>query len=134
MNTLEELRDSKHCLADMYTYPAIFKACERLLVGTERKNRCVDMRKEDFQKIRRVFDMCCEDGMLDSLVLNSISKFLSRNALRNLLKTRGEKTAEEEVAELSSSSFTVELNSLPQSWRRNIMLPYAGRKRNPRKK
>jgi len=90
--------------------------------------------KRIFKKICQVFDLCCEDGMLDSLVLNNISNFLSGSALRNLLERRGERKEKEKEEEISGPPFTLELNSLPQPWRRNISSPHAGQKRNSKRK
>merc|ERR1711957_189138 len=134
VKTLNELRKSKHCSADMYTYPAMFKSCERLLLGTQRKHidDHDDRMEADLQQIREIFSMCCEDGLLDSLVVNNLSNFLHGNTMRSLLGISEEEKGEEMTNSRSFS--TVKLQSLPKSWRRNIYTrPHGGRENKRRR-
>jgi len=133
-NTLNDLRNSKRCSVDMYTYPAMFKSFERLLVRTGRKyqDKNTNLQEEDFQQIQRVFDMCCEDGVVDSLVLNNLTNILSRNSMRRLLSRVVE---EEEEVLTAGLSLPIQLNSLPKSWRRMIYsAPHGGRKQKQKRK
>lgn len=120
LKTLNELRNSKHCSVDMYTYPAMFKACERLLRGTHREHRDwhVEGKDGNLEKIREVFSMCCKDGLVDSLVLQNLTNFLKGETMHSLLQISEEKKGNKVT---NSQPFSImKTQSLPKSWCRNV--------------
>lgn len=96
-NFLNQIRSERGLSPDAYTYPAIMRACEELL-GRE---------DEDLDKIKDIFEKCCEDGLVDALLLKNMINFLPNAFLQEILPT--EKTPE-----------TIRLNDLPQQWRKSI--------------
>jgi hypothetical protein len=94
---LNQIRSERGLSPDAYTYPAIMRACEELL-GRE---------DEDLDKIKDIFEKCCEDGLVDALLLKNMINFLPNAFLQEILHT--EKTPE-----------TIRLNDLPQQWRKSI--------------
>lgn len=96
-NFLNQIRSERGLSPDAYTYPAIMRACEELL-GRE---------DEDLEKIKDIFEKCCEDGLVDALLLKNMINFLPNVFLREIFNT--EKTPE-----------TIRLNDLPRKWRKSI--------------
>lgn len=96
-NFLNQIRSDRGISPDAYTYPAIMRACEELL-GRE---------DEDLEKIKDIFEKCCEDGLVDALLLKNMINFLPNVFLREILDT--EKNPE-----------TIRLNDLPKKWRKSI--------------
>jgi len=97
MNALRDIRSSKDLSPDLFTYPAIFRAGEELLTFTD----------VNLERFRVLFQMACEDGLVDALLLKNMVNFLPNTFLHSLLGT------EKEPSE-------VRLNDLPSAWRRNI--------------
>mmetsp|Transcript_374 Transcript_374/g.535 ORF Transcript_374/g.535 Transcript_374/m.535 type:complete len:987 (+) Transcript_374:11-2971(+) len=95
--TLGELRDDENIVPDSYTYPSMFKSCE-LLLGTN---------KEGFDIVKDIFNKCCEDGMVDGLILKNLCNYknLPRAVLSDMLK--------------SNNPQTVRIATLPKEWSRN---------------
>jgi pentatricopeptide repeat protein len=88
---------------DLYTYPALFKACDLLL----------DQTSHDFDHIiTEMFGFCCQDGFVDGLVLKNLKNALPLILLRSLFGTtlRNQKLDPQ----------TVRINDLPKRWSRNI--------------
>ena len=96
LSALKEMRE-KNINPDMYTYPAVIRAAEELQ----------GQNTECLEKVKHVFRMCCEDGLVDGLLLNNISNYLSEDTLRDVLQ----------VNEVSAP---IRLNDLPLEWSRNI--------------
>ena len=110
IDALNELRATRGLAADSYTYPAVFRAGEELLSYSA----------EDLERLRNIFQMCCDDGLVDALLLKNMVNFLPKDCMRSLLRT--EKTPA-----------SVRLNDLPPEWRRNIYSNQSdGRKRGGR--
>jgi len=107
-DTLDELRSLPDLSPDRYTYPAMFRCCERLLPWRE----YVGDRSDAVRAIELVFRMCCEDGMLNKYILKDVSKFLPEKAFARLLNRS-------DAGTLSS----VNLGSLPRSWSRHNIPP-----------
>jgi len=107
VEALEEMRALEGVELDMYTYPAAFRACQELLLIN-----C----EEDLERMRNIFESCCEDGLVDALVLKNMSNFLPQAFMMSLLRTR-------------KVPASVRLKDLPHSWRRNIYsAKHSGRK------
>merc|ERR1711971_232309 len=66
LDAFMELRKNKSIPMDTYTYPSILKACQ-LLLGTDQK---------DYEAVKLLFYFCCEDGLLDGLVINNLKNYL----------------------------------------------------------
>lgn len=96
-DTLKELRATEALAPDLYTYPALFRAGEELQSHSD----------EDLDIFRSIFHMCCEDGLVDALLLKNLRNFLPTDFMRSLLRT--EKAPE-----------SVRLNDLPRDWKLNI--------------
>jgi len=95
---LHKMRNDKDLGVDLYTYPAIFIACDRLLERTV----------EELKMVENIFGMCCEDGSVTELVLSHLNKPRSefpRDFMRVLLCTD------------DPESITVA--KLPKAWSRN---------------
>ena len=87
---------------DLYTYPAFFKACDLLL----------DKRSDRFEfAIRAMFKFCCDDGLVDGLLLQNFKNGLPLDLLRSLFCTTRNKIVD---------PHSIRLNDLPKRWRRNI--------------
>ena len=85
-----ELRKDKSIQMDSYTYPSIFKACQ-LLLGTDEK---------DYEAVKLLFYFCCEDGLLDGLIINNLKNYLPPKVLQSIV---------------GKTNF----DSLPKEWSRN---------------
>jgi len=108
-NALESIRTNDKLSPDLYTYPAFFKACEKLIGRSD----------ADIDIIRKAFNQCCEDGLVDGLVVNNLKNFLPEIAFQSFF----------------GISAPVRLNSLPKSWSRNIYsLPQKGRRGGRKRK
>ncbi len=94
---LKELRTTQGLAPDLYTYPALFRAGEELLGHSN----------EDLETFRRMFQMCCEDGLVDALLLKNMVNFLPSDFMQSILQT-------------VKSPELVRLNDLPREWKLNI--------------
>jgi pentatricopeptide repeat protein len=97
LSALKEMREAHYLTPDLYTYPAMIRAAEELLVQN----------KKCLENVKDIFMMCCEDGLVDGLILNNISNYLSGDALRDVLQ-------------INKVSLPIRLNDLPREWSRNI--------------
>ncbi len=96
LDAFTDLREDKSIPPDKYTYPMMFKACERLL-GKE---------EEDYDIVKILFYFCCEDGYVDGLILNNLKNYLPERVLEMILQ-------KDQLGQ-------VKFGSLPKSWGRNI--------------
>ena len=94
---LQELRECEGVSPDLYTYPAIFRAGEELLGRSH----------EDLESLRSIFNLCCQDGLVDALVMKNMVNFLPRDFMTSLLRTKKDPAK-------------VRLNDLPREWKSNI--------------
>jgi pentatricopeptide repeat protein len=95
LSCLHQLRSSESAKVDLYTYPAIFIACDRLLSNTD----------DDLKKIKDTWRMCCEDGYVSDLILSQLKKMkIPRETMAVLLQ--------------SEDPMSVGLASLPKRWTR----------------
>ena len=97
-DTLKELRSATNVSPDLYTYPAMVRASEELLGRSD----------YDLEQIRSIFTMCCEDGLVDALLLKNMVNFLPKDFMRSLLCTENKEPSQ------------VRLNDLPREWKSNI--------------
>jgi len=87
-----------HLKATRYTYRLLMFSCTRLIK---------DLKEEQEQTLKTIFENCCNDGLLDQTVLNSLYKYLRHN--QNLYYDL--------VGKPRGSGF-VRIQDLPLEWRR----------------
>lgn len=109
-DTLKELRSANNVSPDLYTYPAMVRASEELLGRSD----------NDLEKVRIIFNMCCEDGLVDALLLKNMVNFLPKDFMRSLLCTEKEPSQ-------------VRLNDIPRDWKSNIYHKTSGGRRSGKK-
>ena len=97
LDLMKELRDDKHMSPDLYTYPALIRAGEELLSRSD----------EDLDTFKSIFQNCCDDGLVDALLLKNMVNFLPKDFMQSLLQTK-------------KPPKSVRLNDLPREWRLNI--------------
>lgn len=95
LSCLKQLRSSDSTKVDLYTYPAIFIACDKLLSNNE----------QDVQNIMEIWRMCCDDGCVSDLILSQLRKMkVSLETLRILLQ--------------NEDAMSIGVTSLPKRWTR----------------
>jgi len=109
-DTLNELRSAKNTSPDLYTYPAMIRASEELLGRSD----------NELEQIRSIFHMCCEDGLVDALLLKNLVNFLPKDFMRSLLRTEKEPSQ-------------VRLNDLPREWKSDIYTNSSGGRKSGKK-
>ena len=103
INALKELQDRTHLRTDLYTWPAVWSACQELL----------DI-KEDIAWINHVFGLTIRSGFVNEYLFNNLRRYLPPKYLQKKINTTVN------VEELT-------VRDLPREWSSNIKL---SRRRN----
>ncbi|KAL7541009.1 hypothetical protein ACHAXR_010558 [Thalassiosira sp. AJA248-18] len=98
LNALIELLDHKHLRADLYTWPAVWNACQELLEF-----------KKDLAWINRIFELTIKSGFVNEYLFNNLRRYLPPQYLQKKLKTT------KDVQQLT-------VLDLPPEWTCNVKL------------
>lgn len=103
INALIEIQESDQLRPDLYTWPAVWNACQELL----------DF-KRDLAWINRIFELTVRSGMVNEYLFNNMRNYLPPQYLQKKLKTT------KDVHHLTPYD-------LPTEWTRNVKLARAPR-------
>lgn len=106
LNALLELQEHEHLRPDLYTWPAVWNACQFLL----------DLKK-DMAWINRVFELTIRSGYVNEYLFNNLRRYLPPLYLQKKIKT------EKDIAELT-------VHDLPREWTCNVKLSRNTPRRN----
>lgn len=97
-NAFKDLGKSSYGKPNQVTYTAYMTACRNLIPDLDSRASTLEV----------VFKKCCQDGMVNALVLQRVQSALTRDQLDSLL------------GDASVSEGKVTISSLPAEWKRNV--------------